>query len=61
MKDIVKEVGKLIAAKKATDAAKKIPELYKAIDKAAKTNVISKNTASRMKSRIVKRLAAIAK
>jgi small subunit ribosomal protein S20 len=32
-----------------------------AADKAAKTNVISKNTAARMKSRMAKRLAALAK
>ena len=44
MKDVVKEVGKLIAAKKAADAAKVVPQLYQAIDKAAKNNTISKNT-----------------
>ncbi|MBI2625592.1 30S ribosomal protein S20, partial [Candidatus Parcubacteria bacterium] len=29
-----------------------LPQLYKTLDKAAKTNVITKNKASRLKSRI---------
>ena len=33
-----------------------LPQAYKALDKAAKSGVIKKNTASRMKSRITKRL-----
>jgi small subunit ribosomal protein S20 len=60
MKDEVKTVGKLVAAKKGAEAEKSLPELYKAIDKAAKNGTIKKNTASRMKSRIVKRLRAVA-
>ena len=61
VKDSVKEVTKLIAGKKSTDAAKALPELYQAIDKAAKHGTIKKNTASRMKSRISKRVAVMAK
>ncbi len=34
---------------------------YKAIDKAAKQNVITKNTASRKKSRLAKALAKVSK
>jgi small subunit ribosomal protein S20 len=60
MKDEVKTVGKLIAAKNAAGAEKALPSLYKAIDKAAKNGTIKKNTASRMKSRIVKRMRAVA-
>lgn len=60
MKDEVKTVGKLIAGKNAKDAEKALPALYKAIDKAAKNGTIKKNTASRMKSRIVKRLRTVA-
>lgn len=59
MKDVVRDVNKLIQAKKGSDAQKALPEVYQAIDKAAKGNVITKNTAARMKSRIVKRLAAV--
>lgn len=61
MKDSVKETTKLIAAKKSADAAKSLPDLYQAIDKAAKHGTIKKNTAARMKSRITKRLATVTK
>jgi len=57
MKDSVKETNKLIMGKKPADAQKALPSLYQAIDKAAKHGTIKKNTASRMKSRITKRLA----
>ncbi len=59
MKDEVKSVGKLIAGKSTKEAEKSLPTLYKAIDKAAKNGTIKKNTAARMKSRIVKRLRAV--
>ena len=52
VKTIVKEVRFLIQGKKFTEAKALLPRLYKAIDKAAKENVIKKNTASRKKSRI---------
>ncbi|MBM3260867.1 30S ribosomal protein S20 [Candidatus Kaiserbacteria bacterium] len=58
VKDAVKATSKLMTAKKAADAAKSLPELYQAIDKAAKHGTIKKNTAARMKSRITKRIAA---
>ncbi|KKW24776.1 MAG: 30S ribosomal protein S20 [Candidatus Kaiserbacteria bacterium GW2011_GWB1_52_6] len=61
MKDAVKEIGKLIAVKDSTKAEAALPKLYQAIDKAAKNHTINKNTAARMKSRITKRLAALAK
>lgn len=61
MKDAVKEIGKLMSAKKIANAEAALPTLYQAIDKAAKNNTINKNTASRMKSRITKRLAVLAK
>jgi small subunit ribosomal protein S20 len=53
-KDIVKKIKKLIAAKKMEEAKNLIPLAYKAIDKAAKTNVIKKNAANRKKSRLMK-------
>lgn len=61
MKDTFKATQKLIAAKKGKEAATSLPALYQAIDKAAKQNVITKNTAARMKSRVTKRLVGIAK
>ena len=60
MKDAVKDVSKLIDEKKGSEGAALLPQLYKAIDKAAKNGTIKKNTASRMKSRITKRLVAVA-
>jgi small subunit ribosomal protein S20 len=59
MKDIVKEVSKLVAAKDARSASAKLSALYKAVDKAAKGGTIKKNTAARMKSRISKRISAL--
>ncbi len=61
MKDAVRDVTKFITAKKTDDGIKALPDLYRAIDKAAKYGTIRKNTASRMKSRITKRLAVAAK
>jgi small subunit ribosomal protein S20 len=57
MKDSVKTVSKLVIAKKGADAAKALPDLYQAIDKAAKNGTIKKNTAARMKSRLSKQVS----
>jgi len=48
--NIIKEIGKLLSAKKVIEAEKKLPEAYKAIDKAAKMGTLHKNTASRRKA-----------
>jgi small subunit ribosomal protein S20 len=56
MKELLKQVRSLISENKIEEAKKLVPELQKALDKAAKTNVIKKNTASRKKSRILKSL-----
>lgn len=55
-KKIIKDIKKLIAGGKVADAKKIIPQLYKTLDKAAKSHVIDKNKASRLKSRITKKL-----
>lgn len=55
-KKTLKEIKKLVTAGKLDDANKLLPRLYAAVDKAAKTNVIKKNKASRIKSRITKKL-----
>lgn len=57
----VKTTGKAIVAKDSAAAAKSLPDLYQAIDKAAKHGTIKKNTAARMKSRITKRAQALGK
>ena len=56
MKKLIKEVRMLVSEKKTEEAKKLLPQIYKALDKAAKTGVIKKNTASRKKSRITKLL-----
>lgn len=57
LQDETKEVKKLIAAGKKEEAAKMLPSVYQAIDKAAKRGVIKGNAAARKKSRIAKALA----
>lgn len=54
MKDIIKKIRKLVAENKKEEAQKLLPNAYKIIDKAAKTNVIKKNNAARKKSRLTK-------
>lgn len=51
-KDIVKEVRALVSAKDKKAAQVMLSKAYQAIDKAAKTKIIKKNTASRKKSRL---------
>jgi small subunit ribosomal protein S20 len=48
----VKTYRKLIAEKKYAEAAKKLPGVYKVLDKVAKSGAIKKNKASRLKSRL---------
>ncbi len=55
-KSAVKQVKKLVAANQKTEAAEAIKQAYAMLDKAAKKNVIKKNTASRKKSRLAKAL-----
>lgn len=49
---LVKKIKKLGAEGKIDEAKKLYPEVQQAIDKAAKTHLISDNTAARKKSRI---------
>ena len=54
-----KETRKLITAGQKSEAATSLSAAYKALDKAAKTGVIKKNTASRRKSRLAKALGKV--
>jgi small subunit ribosomal protein S20 len=47
---------KLMVGKKTDEAAKLLPAVFKSLDKASKTNVITKNKAGRLKSRLAKML-----
>lgn len=53
IKKIVREVKKLVASGKVKEAKALIPKAQKAYDKAAKTNYLKDNAASRYKSRLV--------
>lgn len=56
MKEQIKEMRELIEGGKLDEAQEKMSVTMKKIDKAAKSNVIHKNTAARYKSRLAKRL-----
>jgi len=56
-KNNLKELKNLASAGKKDEAKKLLPKVYKALDKAAKTNVINKNKAARLKSSAAKLLA----
>ena len=51
-RELRKKIVQLAEAKKIKEAEETFKEYQKAVDKAAKTNVIAKNTASRKKSRL---------
>ena len=54
IKDLIKKVRVSVSQKKEKEAKALLPQLYKALDKAAKIGVIKKNAANRKKSRITK-------
>ena len=51
-KAAIKTYKKLVAAKKLDEAKTQLSKVYTSLDKAAKTNVIQKNKAARLKSRL---------
>ena len=52
LKKVLKNYKKMVTAKSLEAAKAELPKVYKALDKAAKVNLIKKNTASRLKSRL---------
>jgi len=54
IKNLIKQVKVLVSQKKTEEAKKLLSQVYKILDKAAKTGLIKKNTAARKKSRITK-------
>lgn len=56
-KGLLKQVRGLVEEGKQKEAIKLLPQLYRALDKSAKINILTKNTASRYKSRIIKLIA----
>ncbi len=60
-KDLLKVARKHLAAKKIDEAKKAVVAAVKSLDKAARKRVITKNTAARLKSRLMRALNAIGK
>ncbi len=60
-KNFLKEARKQITAKKFDEAKKAVQAASQSLDKAARKGVIKKNTAARLKSRLMKALNAAAK
>lgn len=54
LRESLKKIKKLISEKKIKEAKLLLPQTYKLLDKAAKTNLIKENIAARTKSRITK-------
>lgn len=50
----IKGVEKAVLAKKIDEAKKALPKAYQVVDKASKQNIIAKNRASRIKSRLAR-------
>ena len=59
LSDATKAFTKALAAKDMKSVQKLLPTAYKAIDKAMKRGVISKNTAARKKSRLARALKRV--
>ena len=53
-KKILKQIQRLLEAKKVKDAEALVPQAQKALDKAVKTGVLKANAAARKKSRLAK-------
>lgn len=54
LKSVIKQYKKLISEEKKEEAIKLLSQVYKKLDKSAKINIIKKNKASRLKSRLTK-------
>ena len=57
LKKIIKSFKKTAAAKKFEEAGMLLRTVFQKLDKATKTGVIKKNTASRLKSRLSKHIS----
>jgi len=61
IKRLLKQASVLIEQKKTKQGQELLPQVYKKLDKAAKTGLIKKNKAARIKSRLTKKINNIAK
>ncbi len=56
LKSVIKQYKKLLTDGNLEEAKKHLPQVYKKLDKSAKVNLIKKNKAGRLKSRLAKKL-----
>ena len=61
IRKLIKEANSLLSNSNLAEVEKMLPAIYKAIDKAAKRGVIKKNSASRRKSRMAKKVEKMKK
>ena len=59
LKIVTKTYKKVAEGGDREDAEERLKLVYKALDKAAKTNIITKNKASRLKSKFARKLAGV--
>jgi len=59
IKNLTKKALVLVKESKKEELNKLLPSIYKALDKASKTGVLKKNTASRRKSKIARRFSSL--
>ena len=52
LKKVLKNYKKLVSAGNLESAKNELPKVYQALDKAAKVNLLKKNKAARLKSRL---------
>ncbi len=60
-KKAVKDFRRLISAKRFDEAKKELSHVYQVLDKTAKSGIIKKNSASRLKSRLTQLIAKSSK
>lgn len=58
LKETLKSYKKIVLSGDMKKAAEQLPIVYKTLDKAAKTKLIKKNKASRLKSRLTKKISS---
>jgi small subunit ribosomal protein S20 len=58
LKTVVKQYRKAVESGNTEEAISGLPKVYKTLDKAAKTSLIKKNKANRMKSRLTRLTSA---
>lgn len=55
-KGVIKTYRELVRADKIEEAKKQLSQIYKSLDKSAKTNLLKRGKARRLKSRLAKKL-----